>query len=375
MGTHPIFESDFDCLTDMKLLNLVLLTIQAVSAADVDCYKLLGVTKKDTNKKIKSAYRKMAVKLHPDQNKDDPNANEKFQELAWCNEVLTDEKKKKLYDKCGKKCVDEAEQDGAQGGGSPFGGGFGSMFGDFFGFGNQEEEHRKGDMVVVPLMVTLEELYNGALIDMLRTKRTYVETSGTRQCNCRMEMRQKRMGMGQFSIYQEKVCEKCPNVKLVSRDEELEIEIEKGMEHGHEIAYFGEGEPMVDGEPGDLRVVLRLQPHQVFERRGADLYTNLTISLEDAMTGFSTSVKHLDGHSVQIERTAVTWHGFKMRVKNEGMPMLQDNTKFGSMIVTVQVAFPKQELTQAQKDQISAILQQADVKPSFYNGIKFPKKN
>ena len=59
----------------------------------------------------------MAVKLHPDQNKDDPNANEKFQELAWCNEVLTDEKKKKLYDKCGKKCVDEAEQDGAQGGG------------------------------------------------------------------------------------------------------------------------------------------------------------------------------------------------------------------------------------------------------------------
>ena len=59
-------------------------------------------------------------------------------------------------------------------------------------------------------------------------QRTYVETSGTRQCNCRMEMRQKRMGMGQFSIYQEKVCEKCPNVKLVSRDEELEIEIEKG---------------------------------------------------------------------------------------------------------------------------------------------------
>jgi len=366
----------------MKLLKLILIASLTdndsgrVNAADVDCYKLIGVTKKDTNKKIKSAYRKMAVKLHPDQNKDDPNANEKFQELAWCNEVLTDEKRKKLYDKCGKKCVDEAEQDGAQGGGSPFGGGgFGGMFGDFFGFGNQEEEHQKGDLVVVPLMVTLEELYNGALIDMLRTKRSYVETSGTRQCNCRMEMRQKRMGMGQFSIYQEKVCEKCPNVKLVSRDEELEIEIEKGMEHGHEIAYFGEGEPMVDGEPGDLRVSLRLQPHTVFERRGADLYTNLTVSLEDAMTGFSTEVNHLDGHLVQIERTAVTWHGFKMRVKNEGMPMLNDNTKFGSMIVTVQVAFPKQELTKEQKDQIKAILNQSDVKPGFYNGIKFPKKN
>lgn len=72
-----------------------------------------------------------------------------------------------------------------------------------------------------------------------------------------MEMRQKRMGMGQFQIFQEQVCEKCPNVKLVSDDEELEIEIERGMDHGHEIEYFGEGEPQLDGEPGDLKVVLR----------------------------------------------------------------------------------------------------------------------
>ena len=113
----------------------------------------------------------MAVKLHPDQNKDDPNANEKFQELAWCNEVLTDKDKRKLYDKCGEKCVKEQGEQG--GDASPFGGGFGgfgSMFGSMFGFGDQEEEHRKGDLVVVPLMVTLGELYNGAMIDMLRTK-------------------------------------------------------------------------------------------------------------------------------------------------------------------------------------------------------------
>ena len=116
-------------------------------------------------------FSKMAVKLHPDQNKDDPNANEKFQELAWCNEVLTDKDKRKLYDKCGEKCVKEQGEQG--GDASPFGGGFGgfgSMFGSMFGFGDQEEEHRKGDLVVVPLMVTLEELYNGAMIDMLRTK-------------------------------------------------------------------------------------------------------------------------------------------------------------------------------------------------------------
>ena len=79
-----------------------------------------------------------------------------------------------------------------------------------------------------------------------------------------MEMRQKRMGMDQFQIFQEQVCEKCPNVKLVSDDEELEIEIERGMDHGHEIEYFGEGEPQLDGEPGDLKVVLRSNKKSLF---------------------------------------------------------------------------------------------------------------
>jgi len=319
----------------------------------------------------------MAIKLHPDQNKDDPKANEKFQELAWCHETLTDDKTRKLYDKCGEKCVKDNEK---QGGGNDadfgFGGFGGGMFKDFFGFGGgQEEEHKKGDMVVVPLMVTLDELYNGALIDMLRTKRTYIETGGKRQCNCRMEMRQKRMGMGQFSIYQERICDECPNVKLVSNDEELEIEIERGMDHGHEIDYFGEGEPMIDGEPGDLKVKLRLQPHSIFERRGPDLYTNLTISLQDALIGFETDITHLDGHSVKVSRTATTWHGFKMRVKNEGMPLLNDNTRFGSLIITMDVQFPKVEFSPEQRRLIEELLKmQEGIKPDVYNGIKYPKK-
>merc|ERR1712176_1641452 len=360
MGTHPIFESDFDCLTDKMKLSLIVLNLSLVTAIE-DCYKLIGVDKKAETKKIKSAYRKMA---------------EKLQELAWCDEVLTDKDKRKLYDKCGEKCVKEQGEQG--GDASPFGGGFGgfgSMFGSMFGFGDQEEEHRKGDLVVVPLMVTLGELYNGAMIDMLRTKRTYVETGGTRQCNCRMEMKQKRMGMGQFTIYQEKVCEECPNVKLESSDEELEIEIERGMDHGHEINYYGEGEPMIDGEAGDLMVKLRLQPHAVFERRGNDLYTNLTISLQDALTGFETEITHLDGHKVRVARASTTWHGFKMRIKKEGMPLHHDNTQFGSLIITMDVAFPKTDFSPEQKKMIMELLQQDNVKPDFYNGLKFPKKN
>jgi DnaJ family protein B protein 11 len=96
--------------------------------------------------------------------------------------------------------------------------------------------------------------------------------------------------------------------------------------------------------------------------------------LEDALTGFSTTIKHLDGHIVTVKRDGITWHGFKMRVNKEGMPNLTDNTKFGSLIVTVDVAFPKKELTREQKELIRNMLQQDDVSPDFYNGIKFPRK-
>ena len=79
--------------------------------------------------------------------------------------------------------------------------------------------------------------------------------------------------------------------------------------------------------------MFRLQPHSIFERRGPDLYTNLTISLQDALIGFETDITHLDGHSVKVSRTATTWHGFKMRVKNEGMPLLNDNTRVSDALL------------------------------------------
>merc|ERR1739848_222390 len=145
------------------------------------------------------------------------------------------------------------------------------------------------------------------------------------------------------------------------------------MYHGYEIDYFGEGEPEVYGEPGDLKVQLRAVPHKKFERRGNDLYTNLTISLQDSLVGFSTSITHLDGHKVPIKRDGVTWHGFKMRVKNKGMPFLENNLTFGSLIITVSVDFPKTELSAEEKKVISDILKQ-DSRPEFFNGIHFGAK-
>lgn len=187
-------------------------------------------------------------------------------------------------------------------------------------------------------------------------------------------MRQKRQGH-QTVIYQQRICEKCPNVKLESDDEELEIKIERGMKHGEEIDYYGEGEPLIDAESGDLKIVLQLQNHQIFERRGHDLYTNLTISLEAALTGFETQIKHLDGHIVTIKRDAITRHGHQHQVRREGMPVLTDNTLFGSLWVTFDVIFPSMELSEAERETIRKITRQSVQTPKMYNGINPPKMN
>lgn len=131
-----------------------------------DFYKILGVTKSASTNQIKKAYRKLAKELHPDKNKDDPDASEKFQDLGAAYEVLSDPEKKKLYDKCGEECVKKE--------GNGFGGGgmdpFASFFGDFgFGFGNEHQGQReipKGADIVMDLFVSLEELYSGNFVEV-----------------------------------------------------------------------------------------------------------------------------------------------------------------------------------------------------------------
>lgn len=104
--------------------------------------------------------------------------------------------------------------------------------------------------------------------------------SGTRKCNCRQEMVTRNLGPGRFQMMQQTVCDECPNVKLVNEEKVLEIEIETGAPDGQTITVRGEGEPHVDGEPGDLVIKLQTVPHSIFTRRGDDLYTNVTISLQ-----------------------------------------------------------------------------------------------
>lgn len=347
-------------MTNLKCTILLaiysILTLIVISClAGRDFYKILGISKDATEYDIKRSFRKLAIKMHPDKNIDDKDATKKFQDLREAFEVLSDPKKRKLYDEGGEEKLKKMTSSQGGGGMDPFE----SFFGDFFGFGssgNDNKETPRGADVLVDLWVTYEELYIGQFVELQRVKPVYQPAKGTRKCNCRQEMITRQLGPGRFQMMQQTVCDDCPNMELTTQEKLLEVEVEPGMKEGAEQKFHGEGEPHIDGDPGDLKVRITTLPHPVFERRGDDLYTNATISLADALTGFSISLKHLDGHIVTVNREKITWPGAKVRKSGEGMPNYDNNQAKGQLYITFDVDFPKGEISVEDKEAIRKIL-------------------
>ncbi|KAK3864292.1 hypothetical protein Pcinc_019283 [Petrolisthes cinctipes] len=348
-------------------VGLIFLLIIA-SEAGRDFYAILGVPKDAAVNQIKKAYRRLAKEYHPDKNKGDPNAEDKFKDLGAAYEVLVDEEKRQKYDRCGEECV--AKEEGF-GGMDPFA----SFFGDFgFGFGGgggggREREVPRGGDITMDMFVTLEELYVGNFVEMMRNKPVARAASGTRRCNCRQEMVTKQLGPGRFQMTQQQVCDECPNVRLVNEERTLEFEIEPGMVDAQEHKFVGEGEPHIDGDPGDLIIRIRTQPHPRFERRGDDLYTNVTLSLQEALLGFELDITHLDSHMVHVVREKPTWPGARIRKKGEGMPNYENNNLFGTLYITFDVEFPKVEFTPEEREELVKILKQDSI-GRVYNGLR-----
>ncbi|KAK6632026.1 hypothetical protein RUM44_007056 [Polyplax serrata] len=352
-----------NCILCIVFINVVFCFLIVSSGRDF--YAILGVARNANTNHIKKAYRRLAKELHPDKNKDDPDAASKFQDLGAAYEILSDPEKRKKYDRCGEECV---KKDGMMDGMDPFA----NFFGDFgFHFGDSDERHEtpKGANIVMDLYVTLEELYVGNFVEITRNKPVMKPAKGTRKCNCRQEMVTRNLGPGRFQMMQQTVCDECPNVKLVNEERQLEVEIEPGMVDDKETKFIAEGEPHIDGDPGDLILKIKTMPHPVFERKGDDLYTNMTISLQDALVGFTTELEHLDGHKVTITRDKITWPGARIRKKGEGMPNYDNNNLHGTLHVTFDVEFPKTELSEEDKEAIKRILNQNSIN-RVYNGLR-----
>ncbi|ETN86046.1 DnaJ domain protein [Necator americanus] len=289
-----------------------------------DFYKILGVPRNANANQIKKAYRKLAKELHPDKHPDDELAHEKFQDLGAAYEI-------QVCDECPNvKLVQESRtleieiEVGANDGHEQVFVGEGEPHiegdpGDLRVRINVQKHprfERKGDDLYTNVTISLQDALNG------------------------FKMEIEHLDGHKVSIEREKiqVCDECPNVKLVQESRTLEIEIEVGANDGHEQVFVGEGEPHIEGDPGDLRVRINVQKHPRFERKGDDLYTNVTISLQDALNGFKMEIEHLDGHKVSIERE--------------------------------KVQFPRTELTEEQKKIVAELLKQDTVKPKIYNGLQ-----
>nr|XP_006812668.1 PREDICTED: LOW QUALITY PROTEIN: dnaJ homolog subfamily B member 11-like [Saccoglossus kowalevskii] len=319
---------------------LIILHISLIVLAGRDFYAILNVPRDASTKQIKKAYRKLAMELHPDKNPDNPDIEEKFHDLGAAYEVLSDPDKRKTYDRHG--------EEGLKDGGMKHGDPFSSFFGDF-GFGGFHFGGGGGHNDDISVQV-------------VRYKPVYRTAAGFRKCNCRQEMQTIQLGPGRFQMTPRDVCDECPNMKLVTEEKLLEIEIEPGMRDGHVYPFLSEGEPHIDGEPGDLRFIIKQAKHPVFERKNDDLYTNVTINLQDALVGFEMDITHLDGHKVWIISTF-------SQPKGEGMPNFENNNIVGILYITFDVEFPKGELTDEQKKHAVELLQMSSDQ-KVYNGLQ-----
>ncbi|XP_068662678.1 dnaJ protein ERDJ3B-like [Aristolochia californica] len=333
------------------LVILVLLHVISVIGGK-SYYDILQVQKGASDEQIKRAYRKLALKYHPDKNAGNEEANKRFAEINNAYEVLSDREKRNIYDRYGEEGLRQSAANGGRGAGMNMQ----DIFSSFFGGGPMEEEERivKGDDVVVELDATLEDLYMGGSLKVWREKNVLKPAPGKRRCNCKNEVYHKQIAPGMFQQMTEQVCEQCPNVKFEREGYFVTVDIEKGMQDGQEVVFYEDGEPVIDGEPGDLKFRIRTAPHDRFRREGNDLHTSVTISLLQALVGFEKTIKHLDDHLVEIGTKGITKPKEVRKFTGEGMP-LHFSSKKGDFYVTFEVLFPS-SLTEEQKTKIKEVL-------------------
>ncbi|NHI00343.1 MULTISPECIES: molecular chaperone DnaJ [Oceanimonas] len=365
-----------------------------------DYYEVLGVSKGADEREIKKAYKRMAMKYHPDRNKDDADAADKFKEATEAYEVLTDAQKRAAYDQFGHDAVN-----GQHGGHGGFGGGadfsdiFGDVFGDIFGGGRgRQQRSARGSDLRYNMELTLEEAVRGV------TKEIKVPTlvgcdvcdgsgakPGTQAKTCptchghgQVQMRQ-----GFFTVQQpcphcrgkgkiiSDPCTTCHGEGRYQKTKTLSVKIPAGVDTGDRIRLSGEGEAGEAGAPaGDLYVQMHVREHEIFVRDGNNLFCEVPISYTAAALGGEVEVPTLDGR-VKLKIPAETQTGRMFRLKGKGVRSAR-NGQLGDLVCKVYIETPV-NLTEEQKELLrqledscggSAAKKHRPKSEGFFDGVK-----
>lgn len=339
-----------------------------------DYYEVLGVAKNATEAELKKAYRKLAMKYHPDRNPDDKAAEQKFKEINEAYGVLSDSQQRSTYDQFGHAGANQGAGFGGGAGGFDFGDVFGDIFGDIFGGGGggrrqqQQQRQQRGADLSYTLTITLEEAVAGV------TKKITIPTwAACDQCEGSGAKKGSKpktcsdcQGSGQVRIQQgflaiQQTCPKCRGAGQVIDDpcrfcsgqgrvkekKTLSVKIPAGVDNGDQVRLSGEGEYAgAGGVPGDLYVQIQVQRHSIFTRQGADLFCQIPINFTTAAVGGEVFVPTLGG-KCKLKVPAGTQSGKLFRLRGKGVKPLRHRTE-GDLICEVMIETPV-NLTNSQK--------------------------
>ncbi len=364
-----------------------------------DYYEVLGVSRDVDAKELKKAYRKLAMKYHPDRNPDDKDADAKFKEATEAYEILGDQQKRAAYDQYGHAGVDpNAGGGGFGGGGANFSDIFGDVFGDIFGGGGGRGGRggpQRGSDLRYTMELSLEEAVRGIEKKIRVPTLTSCETcdgsgakpgTSPKTCGTCGGAGQVRMQQGFFSVQQtcptcrgqgtmiEDPCNSCHGRGVKEETKTLSVKSPPGVDTGDRIRLSGEGEAGAMGGPaGDLYVQVSVKEHELFHRDGRNLYCDVPISIVDAALGGELEVPTLDGR-VKLKIPAETQSGKLFRLRGKGVTPVRGGTA-GDLLCRVQVETPV-NLTSDQKDLLMKFQESltgekhSPQKKSWFEGVK-----